>query len=178
MEDYQFAAYSTDCYLLADYQKSLEIAEAGRTRFANNAGLNRLALFNLTELNRFPEAIAAGNALLASDKVKLSGNDHLYLGMAYSGNKDYDKAIDAILPNIFQPQDAVAVLGEDYQGPVNTPDVISYMHETPSAMRKEFYLVKTLSCEKQNIANSISTGAQSQGAILRISNIRFFLKQA
>ncbi len=57
-------------------------------------------------------------------------------------------------------------------------NVISYMHETPSAMRKEFYLVKTLSCEKQNIANSISTGAQSQGAILRISNIRFFLKQA
>ena len=94
MEDYQLAAYSTDCYLLADYQKSLEIAEAGRTRFANNAGLNRLALFNLTELNRFPEAIAAGNALLASDKVKLSGNDHLYLGMAYSGNKDYDNAID------------------------------------------------------------------------------------
>lgn len=91
---------------------------------------------------------------------------------------DYDKAIDAILPNIFQPQDAVAVLGKDYQGPVSTPDVISYMHETPSAMRKEFYLVKTLSCEKQNIANSISTGAQSQGAILRISNIRFFLKQA
>ncbi len=94
MEDYQLAAYSTDCYLLADYQKSLEIAEAGRTRFANNAGLNRLALFNLTELNRFPEAIAAGNALLTSDKVKLSGNDHLYLGMAYSGNKDYDNAID------------------------------------------------------------------------------------
>ena len=31
---------------------------------------------------------------------------------------------------------------EDYQGPVSTPDVISYMHETPSAMRKEFYLVK------------------------------------
>ena len=54
---------------------------------------------------------------------------------------------------------------EDYQGPISTPDVISY-------------LVKTLSCEKQNIANSISTGAQSQGAILRISNIRFFLKQA
>ncbi len=91
---------------------------------------------------------------------------------------DYDKAIDAILPNIFQPKDAAAVLGEDYQGPVSTPDVISYMHETPSAARKEFYLVKTLSCEKQNIANLISTGAQSQGAILRISNIRFFLKQA
>lgn len=67
---------------------------------------------------------------------------------------------------------------EDYQGPISTPDVISYMHETPSAMRKEFYLVKALSCEKQNIANSISIGAQSQGAILRISNIRFFLKQA
>ena len=91
---------------------------------------------------------------------------------------DYDKAIDVIIPNIFQPQDATAVLGDDYQGPVSTPDVISYMHETPSAARKEFYLVKTLSCEKQNIANAISTGAQSQGAILRISNIRFFLKQA
>lgn len=91
---------------------------------------------------------------------------------------DYDKAIDAIIPYIFQPQDAVAVLGDDYQGPVSTPDVISYMHETPSSARKEFYLVKTLSCEKQNIANTISSGAQSQGAILRISNIRFFLKQS
>ncbi len=112
-------------------------------------------------------------------KAQMPSDGSCYIRLSIDvTDADYDKAIDAILPNIFQPKDAAAVLGEDYQGPVSTPDVISYMHETPSAARKEFYLVKTLSCEKQNIANAISTGAQSQGTILRISNIRFFLKQS
>lgn len=126
------------------------------------------------------EAAKRWGYLRISDlKAQMPSDGSCYIRLSIDiADADYDKAIDVIIPNIFQPQDATAVLGDDYQGPVSTPDVISYMHETPSAARKEFYLVKTLSCEKQNIANSISTGAQSQGVILRISNIRFFLKQA
>ena len=121
------------------------------------------------------EAAKRWGYLRISDlKAQMPSDGSCYIRLSI----DIADAIDVIIPNIFQPQDATAVLGDDYQGPVSTPDVISYMHETPSAARKEFYLVKTLSCEKQNIANAISTGAQSQGAILRISNIRFFLKQA
>ena len=91
---------------------------------------------------------------------------------------DYDRAIDSILPGILQPSDVCAILGEDYSGSLSTPDVIRYMHEAPLASQKEYYLVKSLSTEKTNIANAVETSAASQGAILRIGNIRFLLKQS
>lgn len=94
MEDYQLASYATNLYLLQKYEKSLEIAQFGSGKFAENAGLNRLCLFNLTELKKYAEAIEAGKALFNCPNVKISGNDHLYLGMAYNGNKEYDNAIE------------------------------------------------------------------------------------
>lgn len=93
MEDYQLASYATNCYLLQDYEKSLDIAQYGRSKFPDNAGMNRLALFNNTELKKYDEAIAAGKALLACEGAKISGNDYLYFGMAYNGVKDFDNAI-------------------------------------------------------------------------------------
>ena len=91
---------------------------------------------------------------------------------------DYDRAIDSILPGILQRSDVCAILGEDSSGSLSTPDAIRYMHEAPLASQKEYYLVKSLSTEKTNIANAVETSAASQGAILRIGNIRFLLKQS
>lgn len=65
MEDYQLAAYATDCFLLGKYEKSLEIAQMGAGKFPSNSALNRLCMFNNTELKKFPEAVAAGKALFA-----------------------------------------------------------------------------------------------------------------
>lgn len=95
MEDYQLASYATDCYLKGLYQKSLEIAQFGVSKFPKNAGLNRLMFFNHTELKNYEEALKAKEALFVSEKVKIGENDYLYAGHAYVGAKNYDKAIEA-----------------------------------------------------------------------------------
>ncbi len=106
MEDYQLASYATDCFLLGKYDKSLEIAQFGTNKFPSNSALNRLTMFNNTELKKYPEAIAAGKALFACEGAKISGNDHLYFGTAYKGNKEYDNAIE-------QYQKALSVGADD-----------------------------------------------------------------
>ena len=82
------------------------------------------------------------------------------------GNADYDKAIDSVIPHVFQEKDAHTVLGEQF------------MHNAPTAAKKEFYIVKTLSVEKETIARNFENSAASQGAVLRIGSLRFFLKQS
>lgn len=94
------------------------------------------------------------------------------------GNADYDKAIDSVIPHVFQEKDAHTVLGGDYAGSGNLQEVMQFMHNAPTAAKKEFYIVKTLSVEKETIARNFENSAASQGAVLRIGSLRFFLKQS
>lgn len=94
------------------------------------------------------------------------------------GNADYDKAIDSVIPHVFQEKDAHTVLGGDYAGSGKLQEVMQFMHNAPTAAKKEFYIVKTLSVEKETIARNFENGAASQGAVLRIGSLRFFLKQS
>ena len=101
------------------------------------------------------------------------------------GNADYDKAIDSVIPHVFQEKDAHTVLGGDYAGSGKLQEVMQFLqykipclHNAPTAAKKEFYIVKTLSVEKETIARNFENGAASQGAVLRIGSLRFFLKQS
>ena len=94
------------------------------------------------------------------------------------GNADYDKAIDSVIPHVFQEKDAHTVLGGDYAGSGNLQEVMQFMHNVPTAAKKEFYIVKTLSVEKETIARNFENSAASQGVVLRIGSLRFFLKQS
>lgn len=94
------------------------------------------------------------------------------------GESDYDKAIDTIIPQIYQPQKAKIVLGEDYTGATDVQTVVAYMHSAEDDKKKEFYLVKTLSVEKENIARMFEAGAASQNAVIKVKQLRFFLKKS
>ena len=94
------------------------------------------------------------------------------------GDADYDKAIDAIILGVFRSKDAGLVFGAEYAGSGDLQEVIQFMHDAPTATKKEFYIVKTLSVEKEAIARNFENGAASQGAVLRIGSLRFFLKQS
>ena len=91
---------------------------------------------------------------------------------------NYDKAIDSVIPHVFQEKDAHTVLGEDYAGSGNLQEVMQFMHNAPTAAKKEFYIVKTLSVEKETIARNFENAAASQGPVLRIGSLRYFLKQS
>ena len=81
------------------------------------------------------------------------------------GNADYDKAIDSVIPHVFQEKDAHTVLGGDYAGSGNLQEVMQFMHNAPTAAKKEFYIVKTLSVEKETIARNFENSAASQGVV-------------
>lgn len=88
------------------------------------------------------------------------------------------KRLIRFIPHVFQEKDAHTVLGEDYVGSGNLQEVMQFMHNAPTAAKKEFYIVKTLSVEKETIARNFENSAASQGAVLRIGSLRFFLKQS
>ena len=91
---------------------------------------------------------------------------------------DVGNAIDSVIPHVFQEKDAHTVLGGDYAGSGKLQEVMQFMHNAPTAAKKEFYIVKTLSVEKETIARNFENSAASRGAVLRIGSLRFFLKQS
>lgn len=94
MKDYQVSDYATNLFLAQDFNKSLEIANYGHKKWARNASMNRLIMFNETSLKNFDAAIAAGDNLFNnSDSAKISAYDYNYYATALQGAKKYEEAI-------------------------------------------------------------------------------------
>lgn len=95
LEDVDITNYATAAWMLQKRDKSLEMAKYGLTRNARKAAWNRLAFYNLTDMNQTEEALKYADALFnASDSVKISGFDYTYYGTALKNAKQYDKAIE------------------------------------------------------------------------------------
>ncbi len=95
MKDYQVSDYATNLFLSKDYEKSLNVATQGHSKWARNASFNRLMMFNQVERKNYDEAIAAGNLLFtASDSAKYSAYDYNYYADAQKGAKNYAAAIE------------------------------------------------------------------------------------
>lgn len=95
LEDRDITEYGTSLYFLQKYQQSLDVVKYGLTKDPRNAVYNRLALFNCTELKDYDNALAYADALFnKSDSLKESYFDYTYYGNAYSGKKEYAKAIE------------------------------------------------------------------------------------
>ena len=95
LEDVDITNYATGAWMLQKRDKSLEMAKYGLTRNARKAAWNRLAFYNLTDMNQTEEALKYAEALFtASDSAKISGFDYTYYGTALKNAKQYDKAIE------------------------------------------------------------------------------------
>lgn len=95
LEDRDITEYGTSLYFLQKYQQSLDVVKYGLTKDPRNAVYNRLALFNCTELKDYDNALSYADALFnKSDSLKESYFDYTYCGNAYSGKKEYTKAIE------------------------------------------------------------------------------------
>lgn len=95
LADEDITNYATASWMLQHREKSLEIAKYGLSKNARKAAWNRLAFYNLTDMNQSDEALKYADALFNnSDSVKISGFDYTYYGTALKNAKQYDKAIE------------------------------------------------------------------------------------
>lgn len=95
LEDEDITNYATATWMLQHRDKSLEIAKYGLSKNPRKAAWNRLAFYNLTDMNQNEEALKYADALFNnSDSVKISGFDYTYYGTALKNAKQFDKAIE------------------------------------------------------------------------------------
>lgn len=98
LEDVDITNYAMATWMSQNREKSLEIAKHGLTRDARKAAWNRLAFYNLTDMDRTEEALQYADALFnRSDSAKISGFDYTYYGTALKNGKQYEKAIEMFL---------------------------------------------------------------------------------
>lgn len=95
LEDVDITNFAMASWMHQDRDKSLELAKYGLTRDARKAAWNRLAFYNLTDMERTDEALEYADALFnRSDSAKISGFDYTYYGTALKNAKQYSRAIE------------------------------------------------------------------------------------
>lgn len=95
LADEDITNYATASWMLQHRDKSLEVAKYGLSKNPRKAAWNRLAFYNLTDMNQTEEALKYAEALFNnSDSVKISGFDYTYYGTALKNAKQFDKAIE------------------------------------------------------------------------------------
>ncbi len=106
MEEYQLVSYALAYFLKGEFQKSLDVVTFALGKFPKNPGLNRLSFYNLTNLQRYDEALVSADALFnKSEDAKITESDYLYSGYANLGKKNYDEAVKQFQKSIEMNKD-------------------------------------------------------------------------
>lgn len=87
--------YSMTLFFKGDYNKSLDLAEAGQKKDPKSPAFNRLVLYNCVDTKKYDEALKAADMLFNnSTDANISAFDHKYYARALKETKRYDKAAD------------------------------------------------------------------------------------
>lgn len=122
LEDWRLAEYAVTAYMVDKKADALQLAEYGIAKFPSNITFKRIALWSAVDTQKFTEALAHAEAVIA-DTAKKSARDYNYYGMALKGNKQYEKAIE-------QYNKALAQDGKDFKP-------LQYISEVYTAMGLE-----------------------------------------
>ncbi len=172
MQDYQLATYALYNFLKGNFDKSLEIAKFGLDSHPRNAGLNRIAFYDLTNLKQYPEALKYADALFNnSDSTKISSSDYLYYGYAYNGSNDNDKAIEMFQKSIeinkdnaSDKNDALKHISDSYLNKKDYDNAAKYYSEYLEGVKKTAYELSGLAKIYQMKAQE-STGQVKSDAL-------------
>lgn len=145
MEDYQLVNFALAYFLKGKFDNSLEVSIFGNKKFPRNAALNRITFFDLTNLQKYPEALLAADALFnRSDSTKITSSDYLYYGYAYLGNKEYDNAVTMFEKSIAANDgneadriDALKNISEAYKQKGDYPQAISTYETYLAALKTQ-----------------------------------------
>lgn len=86
--------YALTLFLSGQFQKSLDVVNLGLTKAPRNPALNRIALYNLVDLKKTSEALAAADVFFnKTDDPKFTYLDYRYYGEALRNNKQIELAL-------------------------------------------------------------------------------------
>lgn len=96
MKDYQITNYAFYLMVKQNYEKSLAVSKFGNQAFPTYGPLNRISMYNNVSLKNYEEALVYADRLFnKSDSVNINAMDYQMYGLALSGVKRYEEAIDA-----------------------------------------------------------------------------------
>ena len=144
MEKNDLIEYAMSNFFLQKHADGLKAVEEGLKKEPRNAGFNRLGMFFNTELKNYDKAIEYGDALFnRSDSAKFSYMDYTYLGNAYNGLKQadkaieqYEKALNTEFDNKAKRAGVVKALSDAYVEKEDFDSAIKYYKEYMSAFDK------------------------------------------
>lgn len=93
LSEYYLMEYALSSYLTNQKEKSLDLVNFGINKYPKDATYYRIGLWDAVDLQKYEEAIAKANTLMATDSIKKTARDHAYYGLALKGNKQYTEAI-------------------------------------------------------------------------------------
>ena len=150
LDDKELMQYALVLFLKKDYQKSLNLAELGHQRNAEDPVFDRLLLYNNTELEKYENAEKAADDLFNHSKdPKFQYQDYIYYGYALNGLGKTQEAIaqfnialqkNANLPGINkQISDAYAHIN-DYDNAIKYYEIyVNSLKDNPENRAYELY---------------------------------------
>lgn len=137
MEDRDIRSFAMAYYLKGQYEESFNITRQALEKSPRDAGYNRLAFFNSTDMKNYEQALNYADRLFnQSDSAKFSYYDYTYYGNALNGAKKYDEAIAAFKQALAQEFDSkdkragvIKTLSDAYSSQDKYAEAIQYYKE-------------------------------------------------
>lgn len=144
LEDGYITEYAMALYFTGQNQDALDVAKFGVAKQPRNAGYNRLAFFNATELKKYDEALQYADALFnKSDSAKFSYMDYTYYGNALNALKRsdealaaYEKALGMEFDNADKKAGVIRQIAEAYKQKEDYDNAIKYQQEYMNTVSK------------------------------------------
>lgn len=133
LDDSKLLEFSMAALLLGKPDVSVEISEYGAQKKPRSAGFNRITFYDYTDLKEYDKALKFADALFNnSDSAKFTSRDYLYLGHAYKGSGNTDKAIESFnksyeLDNT--QADVLKLISDTYLDAKNYDKAVEYLNQ-------------------------------------------------
>ena len=133
MENYMISDYASSSMILGQTEKSLKVALAGVNKAPRNAGFNRIAFYDYTDLKDYDNALLFANNLFNnSDSVKVLPSDYKYYAHALKGAGRHEEAIQNFL-KVYEldnnEKEALKLVSDVYREQKDYPKALEYYNQ-------------------------------------------------
>ena len=94
MEEYIFYEYCFTTYVLNKKDESLALCKEGIQKYPKDTAFLILAMRSAVDTEKYEEALQYAQAIMGNSEVKKNSSIYSYYGLALSGNKQYDQALE------------------------------------------------------------------------------------